>query len=307
MFSGWRKGGDDYGGDLYLHGIGYSVNARLTGNNHSSESGAVVSPGMRMAALTEGNGTSSEFRLTLFSDWRHLDDSQSVLLFRNNLISRWGNAAWSPRVDNGMMHLAYTTNEDPALDFKEWHDFDIWVVDVPIRKWQPEDVQLKWSGSLFSEMSKTIRQTEHRLTRDDSNESDVVWSPDGSQIAFVSDRNGLQALYVLDTDGVNKNIRCITCDVITSATHPTWSPDGKWLAFASKQNGNSAIYVIGIDGSGLHRLTFNTGNDFEPTWSPDGEWIAYLSSNGGVTLIRPDGSDQQVPFDGDYPTWVPLS
>ncbi len=90
-------------------------------------------------------------------------------------------------------------------------------------------------------------------------------SPDGTRIAFVSNRDGNGEIYVIDADG--KNLRRVTKDE-GEDSNPTWSPDGEWIAFASNRDGDLEIYVVRPDGKGLLQLTDNPTHDSEPAWSP---------------------------------------
>ena len=130
-----------------------------------------------------------------------------------------------------------------------------------------------------------------RLTNDTSNNIMPAWSPDGSQIAFVSDRDGNREVYIMDADGNNpRNVTHHPADDWT----PSWSPDGSKLAFASFRDGNWEIYVIELDSGSLQRLTYSEGVDYTPTWSPDGSQIAFVSDRDGnleIYIMNADGQD----------------
>ncbi len=119
------------------------------------------------------------------------------------------------------------------------------------------------------------------------------WSPDGTQFAILSIRNGNSEVYIIDTDGSNeKNLS----NNPWKDTHPAWSPDGKKIAFSSDRDGNAKIYVIGSDGSNLKRLTNTTFWDGSPAWSPDGKKIAFSSDRDGnseVYVMNSDGKNQK--------------
>jgi len=126
----------------------------------------------------------------------------------------------------------------------------------------------------------------HAITfRDDI---DPTWSPDGSMIAFASNRSGERQLYTAKASGKQANQ---VTDLNNMGGRSSWSPDGKWLAFYRGPAGDHDIFIIKIDGTGLKRLT-NGGDNLGPTWSPDGEWIAFTSfrdGNNEIYKIRPNG------------------
>ena len=78
------------------------------------------------------------------------------------------------------------------------------------------------------------------------------WSPDGNRIAFTSNRDGNDEIYVMRADGTAQTR--LTTNPATDRT-PTWSPGGRDLAFTSERDGNADIYVMSEDGSGQRRLT----------------------------------------------------
>jgi hypothetical protein len=96
---------------------------------------------------------------------------------------------------------------------------------------------------------------------DDARE--LVWSPDGSRIAFESVRDGGSEIYVMNAEGSDQ--RRLTSN---GGAYPAWSPDGSRIAFASGRGGDSEIYVMNADGTGLTNLTSNPAGDHDPDWSP---------------------------------------
>jgi len=100
-------------------------------------------------------------------------------------------------------------------------------------------------------------------------DDDPHWSPDGSLIAFSSDRSGNYEIYVLsvagETDSDDTNLQRLTHNPAADV-QPTWSPDGRRIAFVSLRDGDAEIYVINADGSDLQRLTENRFGDHEPDW-----------------------------------------
>ena len=109
------------------------------------------------------------------------------------------------------------------------------------------------------------------------------WSPDGSRLAFTSNRDGNPELYVMNADGTD--VQRLT-DNPAIDTSPTWSPTGAQIAFTSDRSGRPQIYLVGVDGTGLRRITFESYCD-RPTWSPAPfNEIAYSSKTGPVHDIK---------------------
>jgi Tol biopolymer transport system component len=78
------------------------------------------------------------------------------------------------------------------------------------------------------------------------------WSPDGTKIAFTSNRDGNLEIYVMDAGGSNPtNIT----NKFGSDSEPSWSPDGTKIAFRSYRDGTHEIYVMDADGSNPTRIT----------------------------------------------------
>ncbi len=103
------------------------------------------------------------------------------------------------------------------------------------------------------------------------------WSPDGSRLAFTSNRDGNPELYVMNADGTDAQRLTDNPAIDTS---PTWSPTGAQIAFTSDRSGRPQIYLVGVDGTGLRRITFESYCD-RPTWSPAPfNEIAYSSKTG---------------------------
>jgi Tol biopolymer transport system component len=120
------------------------------------------------------------------------------------------------------------------------------------------------------------------------------WSPDGSQIAFETDRENAVVLLVILPDGSGSEIYVMDADgsdqTPLSASpeddvHPRWSPDGSKVVFQSYRDGNWEIYTMNPDGTGQMRLTNHPSADTYPTWSPDGDWITFHSYRDGNAEI----------------------
>jgi len=102
-----------------------------------------------------------------------------------------------------------------------------------------------------------------------------TWSPDGKQIAFVSNMSGRNNLWLVPSDG-GWPVQLTVSDQRQAA--PAWSPDGKWIAYQSDFDGDEQwdIFLISPTTGRVVNLTqtreIAEGN---PTWSPDGRYLAY--------------------------------
>ena len=85
-------------------------------------------------------------------------------------------------------------------------------------------------------------------------------------IAFVSDREGSDALFVMRADG--SGVQRLTGD-LPAVSHPAWSSDGQRIAFNAGSVTASDIYLINLDGSELAKITSDAGANFYTSWSPD--------------------------------------
>ncbi len=118
-----------------------------------------------------------------------------------------------------------------------------------------------------------------------------AWSPDGSQLAYVSFERGHASVFV---QSLTTRQRTVLADFSGSNSAPAWSPDGKQLAMVLSRDGFSQIYIARSDGKELHRITFSETIDTEPVFLPDGKSLLFTSDRGGSAQIY------RVPLDGGF-------
>ena len=112
-------------------------------------------------------------------------------------------------------------------------------------------------------------------------------------IAFTSDRDGNQEIYVMNPDGTGQTR---LTNNAASDYQPSFSFDGTKIAFVSNRvPDNDDIYVMNADGTGQTRLTNNPTRDYMPRFSFDGAKIAFVSDRDGnreIYVMNADGTAQ---------------
>ena len=101
------------------------------------------------------------------------------------------------------------------------------------------------------------------------------WSPDGKNIAFVSNMSGRNNLWTVSADG-GFPVQLTVSD--QRQTAPAWSPDGKWIAYQSDYDGDEQwdIFLVSPKTGKVVNLTQTREiAEMNPTWSPDGRYLAY--------------------------------
>jgi Tol biopolymer transport system component len=171
--------------------------------------------------------------------------------------------------------LAYSTG---------WDNADIWKL------------ELRGPAQAEGEPTKLIASTRQQAA--------ASFSPDGSQIAFQSDRSGSWEIWKTNRDGSNAVQLTHFRGPLTGT--PRWSPDGRQIAFDSRAKEVSEIYVVPQDGGEPRQVTTNPDGNKVPAWSRDGKWLYYSSNRDGVTNIwkmpADGGAEQRVTANGGiYP------
>ena len=131
-----------------------------------------------------------------------------------------------------------------------------------------------------------------QLTSAAGNDLNAVFSPDGSKIAFTSNRDGNAEIYIMNADGSNET-RLTNNPGLDQI--PAFSPNGKKVAFQSQATGGSQIMVMNPDGSNQTQLTFSTSAKFEPVFSGDGNSISFTvatSNDDEIFIVKADGTGE---------------
>lgn len=156
------------------------------------------------------------------------------------------------------------------------------------------------------------------LTRNSCADDEPDWSPDGSKIAWSSDRDGDFEIYVMDADG--GNVTQLTTE--GSALSPRWSPDGERIAYSRggtikvmKADGADPVVVLAGDPAAATGEELCQAGGFPGGWSPDSSRILYYAANvgtaiGHVCTVAVEGSDvgavvTEPPVYNVEPVWSP--
>jgi len=168
----------------------------------------------------------------------------------------------------------------------------------------------------------------HSLLATTRNESDPVWSNDGSLLAYVTDRSGPDEIWLHSRDDREGDRPLITQrdfgdDRTIMLSSPSFSPDGQRIAY--QRNANKPIWPLRIwisqtaGGPPVPLLpATHEGYQSAPTWSPDGQWIAYtewrdqqwmlakvrVGSGEGPVVLRTDGVANAAPSWSPRNDWI---
>jgi serine/threonine-protein kinase len=157
-----------------------------------------------------------------------------------------------PRVSPNGKQVAVSTEEDKP---------DVWIIDLA-------------GGSAPRQLTLG------------GNSRTPVWSkPDGSRVAFRSNRDGDDSIFWQQADGAGTAERLTKAESGISHIPSSWSPDGKFLAYTVVKVGVSAtgqVWVLSLDD---RRATLFAERATNPDFSPDGRWLAYQTDETGQNQV----------------------
>ena len=133
-----------------------------------------------------------------------------------------------------------------------------------------------------------------QLTKGPAQDKWPRYSPDGAKIAYYSNANGNDDIFILD---IKSGESAPFNNTARDEHFHSWSPDGRKIVFSRDTNENRDIWVAPVDGGPEKQLTTSPGSDDDPRFTPDGRSIVFDSSRGGtqdVWIMDADGSNQRA-------------
>ena len=211
--------------------------------------------------------------------------------------SRWPKRNFHPSWSPDGRRIAYSSEEDG--------DFDIYIMDANGENvtnmtdnsprhdrqphWSPVSQKIVFISNRDGYAGEDVNMLDvqtgnQRMLKNPSyGASYPKWSPNGSQIAYISALRtesppNTLAIWRAKADG--SDLEALV-SVNESNSHPKYSPNGKRIAFVSERDLNRDIYAFNLETKELTRLTTHLRIDSDPDWSPDGERIVFVSDRDG--------------------------
>ena len=140
-----------------------------------------------------------------------------------------------------------------------------------------------------------------RLTDAAGYDAECSYSPDGSQVLFVSDRDGDPDIYLMNADG--SDVRQLTNEPGYDGG-PFFSPDGRWITYRTDRikKDELHIHVMRADGSDDQALTDGTSVEWAPYWHPTKPWLIWTGADHSDQTVRPNYDLWLARYDEDAST-----
>ena len=203
------------------------------------------------------------------------------------------------------------------------HDFQIWKLDVASKKATPIKVDIAaetqealvdyrdFNGQVddydVAPDGKRIAFSIHgeiftaptdegdlvQITDSPDRDQEVDYSPDGKLLAYTSDKDGREEIYLVPVDGTAPARKLTSVDALKQGYE--WSPDSKWVLFTTS---DGKLLKIDVEGKATKELASSKyGPVNSAQWSPDGKWVVYsrpdVTRTNDIYLLPADGGEEK--------------
>lgn len=232
------------------------------------------------------------------------------------------------RFKDGDVRFPGMSHDGKTIVFE--HDFVIWKLDIPSKETRRIDLDIAGEtqedlveyldfnstvddfdsapsgkriafsvhGEIFTAPIESAGGELRQLTDGAARDQRVEYSPDGKRIAFVSDKDGREEIYVIAEDGSGETKRVTDLDSLKQSY--AWSPDSKAIALTTSEG---KLYTVSAEGKDLKEIASSKyGSIGMPAWSPDGKMLAYskpdVSRSSDIYVIPSEGGEEKkISFD----------
>ena len=272
--------------EIYLLDVDSGNVQNLTNNASGTQTNPAWSPDGKSIAYISALPSSQDAYNIVVMD---VATRENRILAANGLV--WSEPVWSPD-GKQIAYWSYDKDKNGAIYIVNSDSGEAQRLGDTGRgggvglSWSPDGTHILYSSSDGLYTATVDDGTATNLTIDKDRVSATflaagagVWSPDGTQIAFVAnwEPKSLQ-IYTMNADGSNPQLVIAQTDWQIG---PTWFPDGKRLVFTYESSSThklGQLYTVQADGSEPTQLT-DQMELYLPKISPDGSQIAYIVSN----------------------------
>jgi Tol biopolymer transport system component len=181
------------------------------------------------------------------------------------------------------------------------------------QEWSPDETQIAVDINDQSSSQWDIwihhlgRGIKTRLTFDSDDDYTPVWSPNGEEIAYITDRGNSFEINIKPISGAGAKKLVHSSNLGLELFD--WSADGRYLVFGKNENAEDLWALELKDSAEAFPLFATEFREREARFSPDGRWIAYMSTESGKEEVYvspfpgPGGKWQVSNNEGDRPHW----
>jgi Tol biopolymer transport system component/plasmid stabilization system protein ParE len=229
--------------------------------------------------LSAGQQTEGQPKLLTPADWIALSpvwtaDSKEVLFIRGS----GGNAG----LDTAMFRVSTVGGPPKQVQFAGNNP---WFFDVARQGHRMAFTRMHRKANIYGvefETGGVISKEAQVIASSSRQDRYPTFSPDGTRIAFVSNRSGPMEIWTAQADGQDP-VQLTTSQDPDVTSQPQWSPDGGKIAYISKgiSKPSTNVFVMPSAGGVAQKVTDDDFSHYLPSWSRDGRWIYFAKGDYG--------------------------